>query len=113
MDQAKRADLKANREFARNLMDTLKDQYYEAGITADQALHVFSRMAVWNCFGQTGLPFTVNLTDMIVVSGSLETAYLALSTGTADEMNADHHWLSQERIDFIKHEIGVFLGFES
>jgi len=56
-----------------------------------------------------GLPVTVDIMNM-VVSGDIETAYVALSYMTPDDMSQDYHFLSTEKINDLKTKLGARLG---
>jgi hypothetical protein len=56
-----------------------------------------------------GLPMTIDLLNLCI-SGDLETAFVALSYMTPDDMSMPYHFLSQEKINELKTLIGDKVG---
>jgi len=101
-----------NKKFADNLMERLKNKNLIEGLSSiDQAAWVHHRLRKmdYTLSDET----TVTQLDImnLVVSGDVETAEHALGQMTPDDMTEPYHWLTQERIDWIRNEIRTYLGW--
>lgn len=120
-----RADDDSARDFAQDLIARIKMENRGEDINLSQALWVHSRLRALECIVQqshadafppltplVGKTIYLDLMNL-VISGDLETAYAALFVATPDDGSEDYHWLTSDRIAWIRHEIGLFLGWES
>lgn len=120
------SDDNSARAFSQNLMAKLKLENRAAGVNLAQGLWVHHRLRalelnVTEELAQmlpgsglsdlVGVTVTVDLLNL-VIPGDLECAYAALLSCIPDDGSKEYHWLTQERINRIRHEIGVFLGWE-
>lgn len=103
------ADDAARKRFAQELMIAFKVRNIQEGINAPQAMWLHHRIRALDTT-ITGVAMTVDLSNM-AMSGDLETAYLALAGCAADDMSQAYHSLSQERLNWMKTEIAIFLGW--
>lgn len=103
------ADDESRRQFAFNLMQAFKLNNIAEGLTGVQALWLHHRARAW-VINYGGLAMTVDLINM-AYSGDCETVYLALATGTADDMSQPYHAWSQARIDKLKLAVAKYLGW--
>jgi len=114
----------AQRKFASTLMSVLKVLNKGSNISLTQSLWAHHRlraleivvtselataMAVFTPL--VGVTVTIDLLNL-VISGDLETAYFTIAAATPDDMTEDYHALSPELLGFMKHQIGVYMGWE-
>lgn len=119
-------DLESNREFATDLMIRMKVMNAAVGINLGQALWVHHRMRALDIVipqeladnfpgsgleSVVGVAMTIDLLNL-VISGDLEVAYVCLAACVPDAGNQPHHFLVADAVAWIRHEIGVFLGWE-
>lgn len=102
------SDLEAEKEFLKELMLDLRQEYIDAGILPNQALWVHQRLSTWT-FPFMGLTYTVDIFDM-VQTGNSQLLYLSLTYGTPDDMSQPQHWITQARINEIKATLKSWLG---
>jgi hypothetical protein len=101
-----------NKKFADNLMERLKNKNLIEGLSSvDHAAWVHHRLRKVNY--TLSDETTVTQLDImnLVVSGDIETAEHALGQMTPDDMTESYHWLTQERIDWIRNEIRAYLSW--
>jgi hypothetical protein len=103
------ADAEANKRFAQNLLLDFRQMNLDSGINAAQALWLHHRAKAFD-INVSGVPMQVDLLNMAMV-GDVEAAYIALNYAVPDDMSQPHHWLSQERINFLKNAIAVYMGW--
>lgn len=101
-----------NKAFADDLIQRFKKKNLSEGLSSiDQAAWVHHRLRKMDYTlsdNQTVIQLDVlNL----VVSGDIETAFFCLGQLEPDSMNEEYHFLSQERIDWLRSEIAQYLGW--
>jgi len=107
-----RNTVQQNKTFADEMMQSLKEKNISEGLsTIDQAawVHHKLRKVDYTLSDET----TVIQIDVmnLVISGDIETAESVLGQMTPDDMSEDHHWWTQERIDWVRNEIRAYLGW--
>lgn len=114
INQALSANVIAAKEFANDLLQRLKEKNLSEGLDSiDKSAWVHHRLRK--------VPYTLsdNTTVVeidvlnLVVSGDIETAESVLGQMSVDSMQESYHWLTQERIDWIRDEIRKYLGWET
>ena len=78
------------------------------GMSVKQSIWVFSRFEDFEVQCDFGSK-KVDLFKMFY-SGALPTVYFCLLQVAPDPMTEDYHWLTQERIDWVKEQIEEFIG---
>jgi hypothetical protein len=104
------ADNNSKKDFANMMLIRFKQMNIDAGINAVQANWLHHRARALETFIPNSPVMTVDVLNM-ALAGDIEAAYVALSYCQADDMTQAHHWLSQERVDFLKTEIAIFMGW--
>jgi hypothetical protein len=101
-----------SKAFSDDLMQRLKVKNILEGLASiDQAAWVHHRLRKTQ-FTLSDETTVVDIDVMnLVISGDMETAEFVLGQMTADDMTKSYHWLSQERIDWIRNEIRTYLGW--
>jgi hypothetical protein len=105
---ATRNSQQQNITFSQNLLQDWMRKNTLEGINIMQSLWVFSRFEqfIVSCdFGQKH----VDLFKMFQ-SGALPTVYYCILQVQPDTMTEDYHWLTQERLDWVKEKIEAHLG---
>jgi len=104
--------VRQNKDFADNLMQKLKEKNILEGLNSiDQSAWVHHRMRKVD-YTLSDATTVVQLDVMnLVVTGDIETAEHALGQMSPDDMSEDYHWLTQDRIDWIRNEIRDYLGW--
>jgi len=101
-----------NLEFSLNLIQRMKERNILQGLSSiDQASWIHHRLRKTPFILSDGT--TEVFIDLLnlVISGDVETAYVVLGQMQADDMTQPYHWLNQERIDWMRNEIAVYLGW--
>lgn len=100
-----------NKAFANNMMHKLKQKNLLQGLNSiDQAAWVHHRLRKIDYVLSFGLTVQLDVLNL-VVSGDLETAEHCLGQMLPDNMEEPYHWWTQERINWIRNEIRVYLGW--
>lgn len=121
-----RADDDSAREFAADLMARIKMLNKSEGVNLGQALWIHSRFRalpvtvtseIAAMLPGSGLDVLIGVSIAIdlmnlIISGDLECAYAILMACDRDDMTQAYHWLNNDRLNWIRHEIGVYLGWE-
>lgn len=104
--------VKQNKEFADDMMQRLKEKNILEGLDSiDKSAWVHHRMRkVDYTLSDTTTVAQLDVMNL-VVTGDIETAEQALGQMSPDDMTKDYHWLTQERIDWIRNEIRNYLGW--
>ena len=104
--------IKQNKEFADKLLQKLKEKNIAEGLSnINQSAWVHHRLRKIDYVLSDGIT-VVQLDIMnLVVSGDVETAEQALGQLTPDDMTKSFHWLTQDRVDWIRNEIRAYLGW--
>lgn len=104
--------VRQNKEFADDMMQRMKEKNISEGLSSiDQSAWVHHRLR------KTDYTLSDNTTVVqidvmnLVVSGDIETAEHVLGQMSPDDMTESYHWLTQERIDWIRNEIRQYLGW--
>lgn len=101
-----------NKAYSDNMMERLKQKNILEGLSSiDQSSWVHHRLRK--------VPYLLSdnqtLVDIdvlnLVVSGDVETAEQVLSQLQPDDMTKYYHWLTQERINWIRNDIRKYLGW--
>lgn len=104
-----RSDNLASIRFAQDVLLEFKQKNISEGINAQQALWLHHRASSWTC-AVGGSSFNVNLLAMAAV-GDIEAIYVALAHGVPDDMTLAYHWMSQQRVDWLKSRIAAHMGW--
>jgi hypothetical protein len=105
---ASEADQESAIKFTNKLLrDWMRKNTIE-GMNIAQSLWIFSRFEEYTIqiAGQTK---TVDLFKMFA-SGAIPTLYYCLLKVQPDPMTESYHWLTQERLDWVKNEVENWLG---
>ena len=120
------SDYRSNKEFSDNLIQQMKLMNSANGINLGQALWVHHRLralevnitpelaAMFPGVGLdsvVGLPLVIDIMNL-VISGDVEVAYVSLLACVPDSGSEPHHFLLASTITWIRHQIGVHLGWE-
>lgn len=97
-----------NIQFGQSLLHDWMRKNTLDGMTVKQSLWVFSRFEEFEIQCDFGNK-RVDLFKMFY-SGALPTVYFALLQVTPDSMTEDHHWLTQERLDWVKDRVRNHIG---
>lgn len=121
-----KADFISNKEFASDLMLRMKLANNLSGINLGQALWVHHRLRALDITisqeiadqfpgsglsSVVGVPLKMDLMNL-VISGDLEVAYICLLAAEPDSGLSSYHFLVAEALAWIRHEVGVYLGWE-
>lgn len=107
-----RKTVQANKEFADDMMQRLKEKNVSEGLSSiDQSAWIHHRMRKVD-YTLSDAVTVVQIDVMnLVVSGDIETAEHTLGQMSPDDMSEPYHWLTQDRIDWIRNEIRAYLGW--
>lgn len=102
--------VKENKEFSDQLMQALKEKNLIEGLSSiDQAAWVHHKLRkVDYTLSDEETVVQIDVLNL-VISGDIETADQVLSQIVPDDMSEPYHWLSQERINWIRNQIRGFL----
>jgi len=109
-----KADNQARKDFGENLMLAFKQKNISEGIQWYQALWLHTRIREWKVTLPSqlgGSVLYVDLINMLTVSGDIETTCLAVIYGEADNMSSPLHWCSQDRLDWLRDQMKLWLGW--
>lgn len=109
-EQALYTDLINRETFCRKIMVYFKMQNLLAGLNASQGLYVHSRLRRIVFTYSDGVVYNIDLLNL-VVSGDLELAYIVLSYMTPDDGSQPYHWLTSDKINYLRTEIAKYLGW--
>jgi hypothetical protein len=126
-DAQQLADDDAMRAFARKLIARAKLLNRKSGMGLAQSIWAHHRTRdieiTWTAemvgqfpyFGLSSLVGVTTKTDImnLVISGDLETAYVVLACASPDPMNKAYHCINGDFLYWLRHEIGLYLGWES
>jgi len=101
--------LKARKEYADGLLGRFKARNISQGINALQGLWMHHRMRAAS-ISFYGVPLTIDVMNL-AISGDIEIACLTLMNVAPDDGSQPHHWLIQERIDWLIADMKGFLGW--
>lgn len=107
--EGQKADNEAKKKFAQDLLIEFKQLNLDAGINSVQAIWLHHRSRNLDVV-VGGVAMTVDIMNMAIV-GDVEAAYVALDYCTPDDMTQSHHWFNQERVDWLKTKIAIFMGW--
>jgi len=110
-NSAKEADILTNSEFGRKLVLAFKQKNISEGINAIQALHLHHKARALVVKIPDGPILQVDLLNM-ALTGDLEAGCLALMWCELDDMTSPHHWLNEERRDWLVKQLKEHLGWE-
>jgi len=100
-----------NKNFADDMMQRLKEKNLLEGLNSiDKAAWVHHRLRKTNYVLDAGPTVQIDVLNL-VVSGDIETAEHILGQMLPDDMTEVYHWLTQDRIDWMRNEIRSFLGW--
>lgn len=122
-----KADNESRRKFGGELMLAFKQKNISEGMQWFQAIHLHSRIKKWKVNYPTPAQFPhpayssignviggtsdeVDLFNMIA-GGDIETACFSLMYGENDAMDLPHHWISEERRQWIVSQMKAWLGW--
>lgn len=119
---AELSDIKASQDFVRDLIARFKQQNISDEIGIAQAAWVHHRLRKVDCTGLTatlpimgGISYPMPPTQVDVLnlafSGDLELAYAVVDVMAPDDMTETYHFLTAARLNWLKQEIGKFLGW--
>ena len=99
---------KENIAFGQKLLHDWMRKNTLEGMTIKQSLWVFSRFEEF----EIACDFGYKKVDIFKMfnSGALPTAYFCILQVEPDPMTEDYHWLTQERIGWVKEQIEEFIG---
>lgn len=123
-----RVELQKRREFGADLLIRFKEKNISEGIAWMQAIHLHSRIRQWKVTFPTAVQFPspgyaavaaafqgrscfVDLSNMMVDSGDIETTCLALMFGEDDDMSLPEHWVTSTRRNWLINEMKTWLGW--
>jgi hypothetical protein len=107
------ADNMARKDFGEKLMLAFKQKNLSEGIQWYQAEWLHHRMRAWEVTLPPALGSAVLTVDIInqIYSGDIETATLALTYGSPDDMSSPLHWMNAERLGWIVDQTKAWLGW--
>jgi hypothetical protein len=108
MFQASINSQEQNINFGRTLLHDWMRRNTLEGMNISQSLHVFSRFEDFYVNFGNG-PKKVDLFKMFY-SGAIPTIYFSLLQVAPDSMVESYHWLTQERLDWVKNQVANYLG---
>src|SRR5574343_869956 len=123
-DQLK-SDFVSSKEFANYLMLRMKLANNLSGINLGQALWVHHRLRALEVTipqqiadqfpgsglsSVVGIPMTIDLLNLVIY-GDLEVAYICLLAATPDSGLSSYHFLPTDALAWIRHDVGVYLGW--
>lgn len=94
--------------FSKKLLSDWMRKNTLEGMTIQQSLWVFSRIEDFSILID-GTNKKVDLFKMFQ-SGAIHTLYYCILRFTADDMSKPYHWVTQERINWVKAKIEEYLG---
>jgi hypothetical protein len=106
--EASKQTQQANISFGQNLLHDWMRKNVLEGMSIKQSLWVFARFEDFkiNCdFGEKH----VDLFKMFQ-SGAIPTVYFCILQIQPDDMTQPYHWLTQERLDWVKEKIELHIG---
>jgi hypothetical protein len=128
LDAEQKAQLQSDqkaRDFSNKLTAILKVLNKSQGMNLSQSLWAHHRLRAMEIevnqtiadahsvflplLGQTIKIDVLNL----VITGDIETAYFVFSVATPDPMTESYHSISQQMLDFMRNQLGIYLGWES
>jgi hypothetical protein len=107
MEMAKNTQ-QQNIEFGQQLLQDWMRKNSLEGMTIDQSLWVFSRFEAL----YLDLPWGNSRIDLFKLfqAGALPTLYYCLFKITPDDMTESYHWVTSERIDWVKERVANHIG---
>lgn len=100
-----------NKAFADDMMQRMKERNILEGLSGiDQAAWVHHRFRKTDYVLDDGPTVQIDVLNL-VVSGDIETAEHVLGQMLPDDMTEVYHWLTQDRLDWMRNEIRAFLGW--
>lgn len=102
------ADLQSDIDFSKSLAAEFKQKNKDEEINIMQAMWVNHRFRAWT-YTYNLVTYTVSI-QQALISGDVQTAYVALISGTPDSMLLPYHWLNQDRIDWLANQMKAHLG---
>lgn len=121
-------DLEEKVRFGKDLLIRFKYKNIAEGINWMQAIHLHSRIKDWIVTYPTAAQFpvqsymavsqyfagrskSVDLVNMLTVSGDVESTYFSLMFGQNDDGSMPEHWVTDERRKWLISEIKTYLGW--
>jgi hypothetical protein len=101
-------DQQAAIDFCASLMNEFVRNNTNEGMTIDQSLYLFTKLSCFPMARPWG-EVEVDL-SLLFERGAVPTLYFVLLRLTPDDMTQPYHWLTQERIDWMKSKIEEFIG---
>lgn len=99
----------SSRRFAEMIIAKFKMRNIDSSISPSQALWVHHRLRNVE-IDFNGTPMQIDILNM-AYAGDVNLAWVVLGMIVPDDMTKEYHWLSAEKINEIRSEIAVFLGY--
>lgn len=103
--------VRENKDFADDMMQRMKERNLLEGLSSiDQAAWVHHRLRKTDYVLDAGATVQIDVLNL-VISGDIETAEHVIGQMSPDDMTQAYHWLTQDRLDWIRNEIRTYLGW--